>query len=399
MGFEVPTGWRKLLVAFGALAVTGLTAMVAVAALTGRYPLYDLRVYLWGAQQVLDGQDLYTGQEPLTGALFTYPPFSAVFFVPLELLGGKAAAIAWSAASIAALCRTSWLLAKATSMGPVVVVGAGFVATAALLEPTITTLLWGQINMILLWLVTEDRLGAVPKAARGVLTGLAAGLKITPALFIVNLLTTRHWRDGLRAIATAVGTLLIGAIAAPESTWSYFNGTLQDTNRIAEDNSLNHPGNQSMDGLVSRIFGPGEPTWVWLVMVVAVTGCALIVARRFDGAGRPLEELAVMGLAMLLVTPISWSHHWVWTLPALAVLAQQAFVRRDRLAVVLLVAALVVLAAEFNIWAPGIGADFPWILRQIVWNPYVILGLVLLAYLWRQAARPAIARAVEAKPI
>lgn len=387
MGFLVPTRWRKPLLTIGVLAIVGLAAMVAAAALTGRYPLYDLRVYLWGARQVLNGQNLYTGQEPLTGALFTYPPFSAVFFVPLELLGGKAAAIFWSAASIAALCRTVWLLAKATVMGPVIVVGAGFVAAAAFQEPTITTLLWGQINIILLWLVAEDRLGAAPNSARGVLTGLAAGLKITPALFIVNLLTTRHWKDGLRAIAAGAGTLLVGAIVAPESTWSYFNGTLQDTNRIAEGNSLNHPGNQSMDGLVSRIFGPGEHTWVWLVMVLAVTGCALLAARRFDDAGRPLEELAVMGLAMLLVTPISWSHHWVWALPALAVLAQRVFVRRDRVAAVLLVAALVVLTAEFNIWAPGIGADLPWILRQIVWNPYVILGLVLLVYLWRQATQ------------
>ena len=389
MDVEVPVPWRKPLLALGGVGLVALCGMALVASIAGRYPLFDLRVYLWGAEQVIHGRSIYSGSEPMTGAVFTYPPFAAVFFVPLALIGGKAAAILWATASIAALCRVSWLLAAASGLRPVPVVGAALLGVAAFLEPTTTTLLWGQINIILLWLVAEDRIGAMPRRSRGICTGVAAGLKLTPALFILNLLTTRQWRDGLRAVAATGVTLLIGAAVAPASTWSYFTGALRDTSRVAEGDSIMHPGNQSLDGTLWRLLGPGGNIGIWLAGLAVVGVIALVAARRFDAHGLAVEQMSVVGLAMVLVAPVSWTHHYVWALPALCVLARRALADRDRVAAGLLIGALVILASNFSKWAISFGEEVPWILRQVAWDPYVIMALVLLAYFWMLARKVA----------
>jgi alpha-1,2-mannosyltransferase len=56
---------------------------------------YDLRVYVVSAQAFLHGQDIYTAHlaYPKDMALgFTYPPFAALLFAPVALLGTRAAA-------------------------------------------------------------------------------------------------------------------------------------------------------------------------------------------------------------------------------------------------------------------------------------------------------------------
>jgi alpha-1,2-mannosyltransferase len=51
--------------------------------------------------------------------------------------------------------------------------------------------------------------------------------------------------------------------------------------------------------------------------------------RRVLRAGEPMLALICVALFGLVVSPVSWSHHWVWMLPAVLVTAVLAWRRRS----------------------------------------------------------------------
>ena len=63
---------------------------------------------------------------------------------------------------------------------------------------------------------------------------------------------------------------------------------------------------------------------VWLVLAVAVGLAGLAAAARLHAAGRPVAGWLTCALTGLLVSPISWDHHWVWIAPGLAAGADAA---------------------------------------------------------------------------
>ncbi len=79
--------------------------------------------------------------------------------------------------------------------------------------------------------------------------------------------------------------------------------------------------NQSLAGLVARITNESvAPTLPWLLLVLPVLALALWRARHLFQRGNDLAGFTVIGLAAALASPISWTHHLVWIIPALAVL-------------------------------------------------------------------------------
>lgn len=42
---------------------------------------------------------------------------------------------------------------------------------------------------------------------------------------------------------------------------------------------------------------------------------AVVVLGRLTRAGQPVTAVAVTAMVGLLVSPVSWTHHWVWLLP------------------------------------------------------------------------------------
>lgn len=159
---------------------------------------------------------------------------------------------------------------------------------------------------------------ALPDTSRwkGVAIGLAAGIKLTPAIFAVYLLLTRRYRAAATAAAVFAGTVAAGSAVLPASSGWYWAGEFASPGRISP---VDDPANQSLLGVLSRTLHTADvlPLWLPLAAAVAATGLALAAAAGRRGDEAPGFSLcAVTGL---LVSPISWTHHWVIAIPALLV--------------------------------------------------------------------------------
>ena len=59
---------------------------------------------------------------------------------------------------------------------------------------------------------------------------------------------------------------------------------------------------------------------LWLVIAAGVALVGLAAAAVLHNSGQTFAGLMACALTALLVSPISWDHHWVWIAPGLAVI-------------------------------------------------------------------------------
>ena len=359
------------------LAALGVTA-IALLALSSRFTgHFDLRVYYGATRDWLHGGDLYGyvehGRDRDYG--FTYPPFAALVFAPLAILPWPVAVVVLDAATIAATVAVlHWLLGPARRPDRALLLTGGLLLAVAF-DPWRATYNYGQVNVLLLALVAADLLVLLPRGHRltGVLIGVAAAIKLVPGLFIVYLVLTRRWRAAATATVTAAGVTVLMWAVAPSASWDFWTGHLWQSSRIGDPAFVS---NQSLNGAVHRLGAPGA---VWLVLALAVlAGWALLVRRTDD----PLVGLALTGAVACLVSPITWVHHLVWLIPALAVLA----LARPRWALVLAIGAYALLCSRL-VWRFN-GRFAGW--GQLGADTYLLVTLVLLGavlYLGRDRRR------------
>jgi alpha-1,2-mannosyltransferase len=365
--------------------VLSLTAL-AVLCVVERYPMADLLVYRAEGAAVVGGRDLYGFTVTEWDLPATYPPFAALLFVPTVWLPpdvAKAAFLAGNAALLALLVHLSLRLSAGPPDAvrprprhrPAVLLAA--TAAALWLEPVFQTLVFGQINLLLACLVLWDLQRPDGARAKGLVIGIAAGIKLTPAVFAVHLLLTGRPRAGLTAIAGFAGTVAAGACVLPSASWEFFTLRVFETARVGKAWIVD---NQSLQGLLARLAHTAEPGLLWLLPAAAVAVAGLALARRVHlRHGRPAWALLVTAFTSLLVSPISWSHHWVWCVPLLALLAAE----RARLGTGNgLVLALAAAFTARTLWlVPKHGdADLrlEWWLQPLA-SPYALLALALLA--------------------
>ncbi|OBJ56505.1 glycosyl transferase [Mycobacterium sp. 1423905.2] len=296
----------------------------------------DFDAYRDGVQHVLAHSPLYA--EPLIHQhLYTYPPFSIVVFLPFSWLPFGTDTNIWLAFNVVVLIAavllcwrilgyrfTPYLLAQSLLLS----------AVCTFLEPVRSTLLHGQINLVLLALVLWDGARGAASRLKGVGVGLAAGVKLTPAYFILYYLAVRQWRATAVALAAVVATIVVGWAALPSDSRQYWSGTFADSKRIGDDPL--HPSNQSLGGAIARLTAPHPdspighlpgnalPMWAWLLPALAVTGASMWVVVRLHRAGERLLAVTITGLTAAVVSPFSWTHHWVWFVPLLVYLVHRA---------------------------------------------------------------------------
>ena len=177
----------------------------------------DLDVYRLGSQAWLHGANLYGALPPTSsgaGLPFSYPPVAAMLLAPLAMLPMTVATTALTLATIALAALVLRLfLRNAAAAGSGSWWTVGWLLPAALfLEPVRNTLNYGQVNVALMALVALDCLTAAPRWRRGVLVGVAAAVKLTPAAFVLFFLLRRDWRAaraaaGSFAVSTGAGFL------------------------------------------------------------------------------------------------------------------------------------------------------------------------------------------------
>lgn len=331
---SITVGIKDLL---GLLSVLGIAAgLIANKILIERYNWrIDAAVYREGALALVNGESLYAQPFDMgdISLPFIYPPIGAILFAPwgyfdfitVELAGNL---VVIGSSLLLLLCL--YLVTNAVLSGrdkPLAFTIAAISWPIALFaEPVFLNADLGQINILIMALVVMDLLPIKRRIPRGVLIGLAAAIKITPLAMLLYFLVKKDFRGIINAVISLLAFTAIGAVLAWENTKEFFSSTL--LNLSAEGDSgvdTTFQSNSSIQAMLYRWWtskadaeASSLPTILWIVLsLIAVAAVAYLMHQLFS-RGLHVEAVMVNAMLMLLISPISWSHHWVW-LPLWAV--------------------------------------------------------------------------------
>jgi alpha-1,2-mannosyltransferase len=331
-------GSRRLVWRVAAVVTLWAAVWAFLLAFAQRHGFFDLKVYYGAINFWVRGHgELYDYLLGSTGYGFTYPPFAALTMLPMAFVPWPVAIVISLLLTISAsLAVLYWLV------DPIIrrygwnrwLVLAIVAALAAAFEPMRETVNFGQVNMLLVFLVAVDLLWFVPGNARlrprssqaavlavrgpgrrfaGVGIGLATAIKLTPGVFILYLLLTRRFRAAAVAGGTALGATVGAAVVIPDASRIFWTDALWNTSRIGSQSFIS---NQSLNGFVARL-DPVEPSRaLWLALVVVVIAVWAWRVRRAHALGDEVGGFALTAVAGCLLSPITWIHHLVWLLPA-----------------------------------------------------------------------------------
>jgi alpha-1,2-mannosyltransferase len=182
---------------------------------------------------------------------------------------------------------------------------------ALALEPVWQNLAFAQVNVFLMLAVLVDLLKPERRWS-GLLVGIAAGVKLTPLVFVVLLVLVGRRAAAGRAALVFAGTVAVGFVATPGYAARYWSDGLLDASRVGPP-SLAH--NQSVYGALTRLLDGPPPTLLWIAVAGPLSLAVLLVGAGWWRRGDRVLGTCLGALAMLLASPISWSHHWVWAVP------------------------------------------------------------------------------------
>ncbi|WP_433216730.1 glycosyltransferase 87 family protein [Dactylosporangium sp. CS-047395] len=311
----------------GVWSVFGIAAVVS-AVLVWLRPasdrLSDLHIYYGAARAVNEGRPLYDYVAE-NGGPFTYPPFAVLLFRPLALLPETGLQVAWLALTCAAVVALAVAVGRGLSASRLAVaaIACGLLVSA----PVQSNLRFGQVSIFIVLLALVDAMGFLPQRYRGILVGLAGAIKLTPLLFVVYFLATRRYKDAARAGAAFAAAAVLGALVLPGDSLRYWTGTMLQTSRIGDLASL---GNQSVQGMLMRAgLSPAALPIVWAVLIASVCAAALWRSRTLDQHDERVRAAVLVGCATVAASPVSWTHHQVWTvLAAMLLVAAEGAWRR-----------------------------------------------------------------------
>jgi alpha-1,2-mannosyltransferase len=375
---------------------------------------------------------------------FTYPPFAAVSFALVSFVPYQLSLNLSVAVDLVALLAAVWFTLGGLGYRRVTLVRAGatLLGAGAVLwtEPVLRVIYLGQVNLVLLALIMWDLCQPDTDKSRwwkGFGTGIAAGVKLVPLIFIPYLLAARKFRQAAMTLAGFAFTVLVGFAFLPgDSAKWWFDGLFAQGSRTG---FIGWNGNQSLDGLITRLAGSvdaGRPAWIAVALVFGAAG--VVSAGLLDRKGYAVLGLLMAALTGLLVSPVSWDHHWVWIVPGVvtaghyAVHAWRRGARKAAAACGLLAVAIVAWFGAwptkfFDVTPPHLGTDslgllwipkntnpvwygwwgdqrwFPeyhWHGWALIWgNAYILAGLALFALLLATSLMlPAAAKDPDAPP-
>lgn len=273
----------------------------------------DLSVYYHAVRAMLDGQNIMEFTSPGWNLYFIYPPVAAILMLPLAIGPYLFWQLVWTALlifaqnTVMARCGLprGWAIALLS------------IALMIGMEPIRTTIGYGQINTLLMAMVIIDLLPDDPNRKRripqGLLIGIAAAVKLTPALFVLMLLILGRKRPAITAMITFAVLTVIGTVLQFEATVAFVKSLAGGETHTS---GPVYVGNQSLLGVVLRIFGEtGGNTVIGLVISAIAAVLAAIVGPYWWRQGSQVLAIGLVGLGTNLASPLSWTHHFVWMLP------------------------------------------------------------------------------------
>ncbi|WP_345706089.1 glycosyltransferase 87 family protein [Kitasatospora paranensis] len=392
-----------------AVALVSLIAYATVRHFVGT-SMVDMVVYRAEGSAVAHGRDLYALRVTEWKLPATYPPFAAMLFVPTTWFGLGFLRVAITAGNVVLLGvlahlsfrLVDWPRRDLRPIGVVLVAGLG-----VWLEPVFTTLRYGQINLALACLILWDLNRPDGRRSKGIAIGIAAGIKLTPGLFAVYLLITGRVRAAFVAGLTFLATFAVGAAVLPGATWGFWTKYLYDSSRVGKTEIVD---NQSVRGAVARLLHTADPGTLATLAgaVVAVAGLATAAWAHRSARWLPRGEawgVCCAAVTAVLISPISWTHHWVWCVPMLVLLAAEAAHERSRPASVRRlrwrpILALTLLAfLSFSMWIVPHKGDLDQHLPALHQVPAAVYPLTGTAFLAVAAFRVAARRRAAGEPL
>jgi len=349
----------------------------------------DVDVYRLGADTFLKGHSIYTQLpvSPVGGPLpYTYPPFSAVLFTPLAIIPPHIGYPLLTGATCLALIplvlayrKSSPELGRYMSKPWMVMAG---VCVMVVAHPVANTIFWGQINVLLMMLVAVDILWPNPKWPRGALIGIAAAIKLTPAGFCLLFLLRKDFRSIVTAFLSFLVCSGVAFVLMPSDSIMYW------TDRVFHATGMNigpiH-ANESWSATFEKLGVSGTS-----LTLVSGIGLIAIVAMTWLGTKRALDDgnlalaLGVNATGVLLVSPISWSHHWVLALPTAAIVMVMGYQRHKFWLLASGWFAVLILWLAPHYWVPLEYENWSFA-QKIVGSSYQIIAvafLVVMTVLW-----------------
>lgn len=370
---------------------------------------FDYDIYRGGGRAVLDGASLYNQSFQAQGITlpFTYPPLSALVFAPLALVPGTLGYLAFTILSIIGLAMTVMIVVGALATEQVgrtrptptrrqlVLTGLVALPVAVWLWPVTHTLEFGQINILLMLMVAADLLLPRTPWPRGMLIGFAAALKLTPAVFGLYFLLRRQWGPAVTSVVSGIAVTAVAWLILPTDSRQYWTETISDPSRIG---GLAYSANQSLRGFLARFTGDPLQTTLWYILAAVTVIIVALVMLRLIAVGAMTAAVCTNALLALLVSPVSWAHHWVWVMPMLLVVGASLWTRRHTrtaalpLTILALLLALSATAFPVHVYLPSAHdaeLDWAWWMK-VLGSEYVLVAIAWLgvAGVRPQAMRP-----------
>ncbi len=273
----------------------------------------DLHVYVDGAATIDHGglyDFVYYPPVPPIPLQFTYPPFAALLLYPLHFLPFSLVGLCWQLGIVATLYGCAMVTLKMIGR-PDRRSAMAWTALAIWFEPMRHVFELGQISALLvlavLWAVYSNR-----SWVSGLLVGVAAGVKLTPAVAGLYFLGARRWGALAVSAAVFVGTVALSVVVLGAQARFYFTDLLGNAGRVGP---VATPMNQSLRGMVGYLLGHDAGYGPLLLGAIAVAAVVSVLAWRSIDADDALGRILVVMLFGLLISPISWTHHYAWLLP------------------------------------------------------------------------------------
>ena len=370
---------------------------------------FDVYVYWYALNNWFSGNSLYDWYALPDYKMypFTYPPFGAWALSPLTSFDYETAArlmimaIALQTAVIVALVGRSlgWSWGSAFAIAPWAAI-----LVQQCLEPFNQSVGFAQVNTAMMALVMIDVAAPPSWKGRGVASGLAAAIKLTPAIAVLIFLLRRQWRSAITMVATSLAVTLLSWVISPGESARFFFDAMWDPQRAGD---AYYTSNQNLKGFVARALP--ENTWsiAWAITVALALVAAVWLCLRIQAAATSVvtphvisdddapdavatapapvlpENLATLLTAAvimtlgLLVSPITWSHHWVWGLASVVALIAVALRLKSAplTALALVQGALFIMAPHW--WFPyGQVNELHWnVAEQLVGSSYTLAAI------------------------
>lgn len=281
----------------------------------------DLEVYRFGVEAWWRGDDMYGTLPPVADGPsldFVYPPIAVVALSPLAILTFAPTVVMLFVVNLLCLGLTLYLVARRFWPSHAALIAMAVVPLTLLLEPIHQTFKFGQVNLLLMALVAADCLSKNSRWPRGIGVGLAAAIKLTPAAFLLFFLIRKDFRAARTAAITALAATAVGFVVDRDASVRYWFGGLAGASDIS---GVPFRANQSIQAVLVRLgLTPFEVKLTWIALSVVLLAAVLTVMRHAE----PTLALILNAAFALLVSPTSWSHHWVWVAPALLVMLAHA---------------------------------------------------------------------------